>query len=181
MTTPNETQLHEALQLSKEKSKLEKEIQALQNKIESVDAKIQKALGGTSSPAPKAAKAPKAPKAAKEPKAPKAPKEGEPRRKSKLKDVILEILASAGSEGMNLQDLSEKTGKEARHLSVWFSTTGSKMTEITKVGRGTYALTGAASAPATPAKEEAPAPEGDTETLPTPPATEGGDNEGSED
>lgn len=96
MSTPNESQLQEALKLTKEKSQLEKEIAKivsqrdaeiakLVTQKDALDAKIQKALGATPTAAPaaeakpKTKKEPKAPKA----KAPKAEKAEKPAKAAK--------------------------------------------------------------------------------------------------
>ncbi|MGH8047306.1 MAG: hypothetical protein ACREKL_08665 [Chthoniobacterales bacterium] len=89
--------------------------------------------------APKAAKKAKAPKAAKaaKVKAPKAPKTTG--RRGALKSQILKLLADAGAEGASVKDISAKLGVKNQNVHVWFSTTGKKLPEVTKIGEARYA------------------------------------------
>ena len=84
-------------------------------------------------------------------KAPKA-KSG---RSGGLKNQILALLEAAGSQGLRVKEIAEKLGARATNISVWFSTTGKKLT--TKVEPGRYALKGAKTVAAEPTKVEAPA------------------------
>jgi AraC-like DNA-binding protein len=59
----------------------------------------------------------------------------------KLKDAIIQELKSTGNQGINLKDLASKLGATSTQLSIWFGTTGKKMKEIVKLGRGQYAWT----------------------------------------
>ena len=65
----------------------------------------------------------------------------------KLKDAIIQELKNAGNEGINLKDLAAKLGATSTQVSIWFGTTGKKMTEIVKLGRGQYAWKASAEAP----------------------------------
>ena len=104
---------------------------------------------------------PSAPTAVKPAVAVKAPVK--PAKKSKvgraggLKDRILALLDAAGPEGLRVKDISAKLGVKATNVSVWFSTTGKKLT--TKIEPGRFASKGTMPAvvPVAPVKVEAPA------------------------
>lgn len=57
-----------------------------------------------------------------------------------VKKKILAALKAAGDAGMKVTDLSKKIGVKNANVHVWFSSTGSKMAEIKKVGKGHYKL-----------------------------------------
>jgi len=86
-----------------------------------------------------APKTPKAPKAAKTPGA-SAAKGGDGVRRGALQEKILGALKAAGSNGINIRDLSEKIGSPYRNLQVWFATTGKKTPGIKKIAKATYRL-----------------------------------------
>jgi uncharacterized protein YjcR len=97
-----------------------------------------------------AAKAPKV-------KAEKAPKVKAPKgsgRRGALKGQILDLLSAAGPEGASVKDISEKLGVKNQNVHVWFSTTGKKLPEISKVGEARYAYKAAASEPVAEAPQE---------------------------
>lgn len=145
--------LRELIKLSELKSALNKQLSALDARLASlVSGKpVKKAAvksgkrrgrppgkaASKKAPKVKAAKAPKAPKVAKAPKAPKAPK-GSGRRGA-LKSQILKLLSSAGPEGTSVKDISSKLGVKNQNVHVWFSTTGKKLPEVSKVGEARYA------------------------------------------
>jgi len=160
--------LRELLKLSELKSALHKQVAALDARISALGtgkpAAAPKAVAAKAPgkrrgrpPGAKAAKAPKAPKAAKvkapkaakaakAPKAPKAPKASAPAKAAKtgskrgaLKGDILKLLAAAGPEGVSVKDISSTLGVKNQNVHVWFSTTGKKMPEISKVGEARYA------------------------------------------
>jgi len=58
-----------------------------------------------------------------------------------LKARILSLLESAGARGLKVKEIAEKLGAPAGNISVWFSTTGKKLTR--KVEPGRYAVKGA--------------------------------------
>ena len=58
-----------------------------------------------------------------------------------LKEKILALLESAGSEGLKVKEIADKLGANPGNISVWFSTTGKKL--VTKVEPGRYAVKGA--------------------------------------
>jgi len=57
-----------------------------------------------------------------------------------LKKKIFAALKAAGDEGLKVTDLSKKIGVKNANVHVWFSSTGSKLPEIKKVGKGHYKL-----------------------------------------
>ena len=71
-----------------------------------------------------------------------------------LKERILALLQAAGDEGLRVKDIAAKLAANPANISVWFSTTGKKIT--TKLAPGLYAAKGAAkSAPARKASKPA--------------------------
>lgn len=94
--------------------------------------------------ATKAAKTEKAPKVeAPKVEAPKASKKSAARRPAKrgeLKDQILDILKTAGSEGVTIKDLSDKLNVKYKNLYIWFVTTGKRIEGVQKVSPARYAL-----------------------------------------
>ena len=154
--------LRELLKLSELKSALHKQVAALDARISALGtgkpAAAPKAVAAKAPgkrrgrpPGAKAAKSPKAPKAAKvkapkAAKAAKAPKAPAPAKAAKtgskrgaLKGDILKLLAAAGPEGVSVKDISSTLGVKNQNVHVWFSTTGKKMPEISKVGEARYA------------------------------------------
>jgi hypothetical protein len=108
--------------------------------IEEVENEIAKALKGASTSVVEAAEAVTPFKPAKKSK-------GKKTRKSKagkpggLKAQILAVLEDAGDQGLKVKEIAEKLGAKAGNISVWFSTTGKKLT--TKLEPGRYAVKGA--------------------------------------
>jgi hypothetical protein len=118
--------------------------------IAEIETEISRALSGAVAPAAKAPdkKAAPARKARKRSSSRKAKSGG-------LKEKILAVLASAGSGGLKVKDIAAKVGSPAPNVSVWFSTTGKKLTQKLEPGR--YAIKGAKPAPAPAAPAPAPA------------------------
>lgn len=92
------------------------------------------------------AKAPRKAKAVTKVDAPaKAAKAGAPIRRAprgSLKKKILAELQAAGAKGASAKDLSKKLKVPNQNIHVWFNSTGNKMKEIQKVGRGHWVLKG---------------------------------------
>jgi len=84
-------------------------------------------------PAAKVAKVAKAAPAAKKAAAPVSTG-----RRGALKDSVIAVLQSVGEAGISVKDLSDKLGVKNQNVHVWFSTTGRKLGNITKVGSGKY-------------------------------------------
>ncbi len=108
--------------------------------ITEIETEISKALSGAVAPAAKAPakKAAPARKAKKRSSSRKAKSGG-------LKEKILAVLDGAGSGGLKVKEIAAKVGSPAANVSVWFSTTGKKLTQKLEPGR--YAVKGAKAAP----------------------------------
>lgn len=63
-------------------------------------------------------------------------------RRGAVKDAILSILQSTGSEGVSVKDIAARLGQKPANIHAWFQATGKKTPEIKKVGKGTYAWVG---------------------------------------
>ena len=117
--------------------------------VENIDAAIIDTLrGGVTLDVVEIVSAPAIAAAARKPvAAQKAPVKPAKAKKAKggksggLKEKILALLEEAGSEGLKVKEIAEKLGAKAGNISVWFSTTGKKLT--TKVEPGRYAVKGA--------------------------------------
>ena len=57
-----------------------------------------------------------------------------------LKKKIFSALKTAGEAGMKVTDLSKKIGVKNANVHVWFSSTGKKLPEIKRVGKGHFKL-----------------------------------------
>ena len=60
--------------------------------------------------------------------------------RGELRDKILAELKSSGSKGVSVKELSEKVGVPYKNVSIWFSTTGRKHSEIKKIGPARYSI-----------------------------------------
>ena len=69
-------------------------------------------------------------------------KTGKPKRapRGAIKKKILAALKAAGDTGLKVTELSKKIGVKNANVHVWFSSTGSKLPEIKKVGKGHYKI-----------------------------------------
>ena len=118
--------------------------------IAEIEAEIAKALTGTVAPTAKAPEKKAAPaRKARKRRASRKAKSGG------LKEKVLAALTEAGSSGLKVKDVAAKVGSPAANISVWFSTTGKKLTQ--KLAPGHYAIKGAKPAPAPVAPAPAPA------------------------
>ena len=133
--------------------------------IENIDAAIIATLKGgvsvevveiASAPA-SAAPAPKPVVAIKAPAKPAKAKKAGGGKSGGLKEKILALLESAGSEGLKVKEIAAKLNAKPGNISVWFSTTGKKLTN--KIEPGRYAVKGAkaVAAPAKPVNAAKPA------------------------
>ena len=108
--------------------------------LEEVENEIGKALKGASASVVEAAEAISPFKPAKKAKGKKARKT-KAGKQGGLKAQILAVLHDAGDQGLKVKEIADKLGAKAGNISVWFSTTGKKLT--TKVEPGRYAVKGA--------------------------------------
>ena len=124
--------------------------------VDNIDAAIIATLkGGVSLEVVEVASAPASPATARKPvaalKVPAKPAKAKKVRRGKsggLKEKILALLETAGSEGLKVKEIADKLGAKPGNISVWFSTTGKKL--VTKVEPGRYAVKGAAKPAAKP-------------------------------
>ena len=125
--------------------------------VDNIDAAIIATLkGGVSLEVVEVASAPASPATARKPvaalKVPAKPAKAKKVRRGKsggLKEKILALLETAGSEGLKVKEIADKLGAKPGNISVWFSTTGKKL--VTKVEPGRYAAKGAAKPASKPA------------------------------
>lgn len=137
----NPSVLRELLELSEEKNALVKKIEAIDSRITALSsgkATVRGRKRGRAAAKP----AKKAPKTKKSKPAARAPRKKRGKRGA-LKNDILALLSQAGPEGISVKDISSKLGVKNQNVHVWFSTTGKKMPEVTKVGEARYAIASA--------------------------------------
>ncbi len=108
----------------------------LVNLVAEIETEISKAFSGRGATATKtrAKKSAPARRAAKRATSRKA-------KPGALKARIISLLESAGTGGLKIKEIAEKLGAPAGNISVWFSTTGKKLTRKLEPGR--YAVKGA--------------------------------------
>jgi hypothetical protein len=126
--------------------------------VDNIDAAIIATLkGGVSVEVVEIASAPaqKPVAALKAPAKPARAKKAKGGKSGGLKEKILALLETAGSEGLKVKEIADKLGAKPGNISVWFSTTGKKL--VTKVEPGRYAVKGAAKPASKPATAVAPA------------------------
>ena len=127
--------LRRILNLAERKDQLVKLVAELENEITKVFSGV--VAPASKSPAKKSAPARKAGKR----------KSARKAKSGALKAKVLSLLENAGTGGLKVKEIAEKLGVPAANISVWFSTTGKKLTR--KLAPGRYAVKGAkpASAP----------------------------------
>jgi hypothetical protein len=128
--------------------KLTERKESLVREIEKIEAQLSSLLGGKAvrstgkrrgRPAKgkvgRPAKAKKAGRPAK-----KARSTGKRAPRGQIKKKILAALKAAGDAGLKVTDLSKKIGVKNANVHVWFSSTGKKLPEIKRVGKGHFKL-----------------------------------------
>jgi len=143
LTNLNSSSLRSLIKLTERK-------EALVTAIAKIDAELSTLISGTPASATKRrgrpAKAAKAKKAAKGAtgSAPVAKKsKGAPAKRAKrgaLKTKIFAALKAAGEAGLKVPELSKKIGVKSQNVHVWFSSTGKKLPEIKRIGKGQFKL-----------------------------------------
>jgi len=125
--------LRRLLSLTDKKEQLIKSIQEVENEI-------AKSLRGAATTVVEAAEAVV-------PTKPAGKKRGGKKSKKTggLKDRVLALLETAGDQGLRVKEIAAKLGSSPGNISVWFSTTGKKLTD--KIEPGRYAVKGSASKP----------------------------------
>ena len=73
-------------------------------------------------------------------KAKKADRPAKRTPRGQIKIKILAALKAAGDAGMKVTDLAKKIGAKNANVHVWFSSTGKKLPEIKRVGKGHFKL-----------------------------------------
>jgi hypothetical protein len=132
LTNITSTGLRNLIKLTERKESLIKQIEAIEGELASLFTGKRVRITGKrrGRPAKKGAKTSAKPVAGKAKRAPRGA----------IKKKIIAALKSAGDAGMKVTDLSKKIGVKNANVHVWFSSTGSKLPEIKKVGKGHYKL-----------------------------------------
>ena len=60
-------------------------------------------------------------------------------KRGAVKEAIIKVVQAAGKAGISVKDVASTLGVKYGNVSVWFGSTGKKVKEIKRVGRGTYA------------------------------------------
>jgi hypothetical protein len=115
--------------------KLTEKKEALLKEVASIESQLEKLLSGKSVRAGRRGAKKSAAKTIKPVKGTKRAPRGA------IKKKILSALKAAGDAGIKVTELAKKTGLKNAHLHVWFGSTGAKLPEIRKIGKGHYKLT----------------------------------------
>lgn len=125
--------------------KLTQRKEGLLKEIEKIEAQLGSLITGkpartTGKRRGRPAKAKKAGRPAKAAKATKGRSSSKRAPRGQIKKKILSALKAAGDAGMKVTDLSKKIGVKNANVHVWFSSTGKKLPEIKRVGKGHFKL-----------------------------------------
>ncbi|MFZ0435254.1 MAG: hypothetical protein WAL87_04705 [Chthoniobacterales bacterium] len=125
--------------------KLTQRKEGLLNEIEKIESQLASLITGkpariTGKRRGRPAKAKKAGRPAKAAKATKGRSSAKRAPRGQIKKKILSALKAAGDAGMKVTDLSKKIGVKNANVHVWFSSTGKKLPEIKRVGKGHFKL-----------------------------------------
>jgi hypothetical protein len=132
LTNINTGALRNLIKLTERKESLLAEIEKIENQLASLlTGKAVRATGKRRGRPAKKGKATKAVKAGRSAK--RAPR-------GTLKKKIFAALKAAGDAGLKVTDLSKKIGVKNANVHVWFSSTGKKLPEIKRVGKGHFKL-----------------------------------------
>lgn len=135
LTNINTGALRNLIKLTERKESLLAEIEKIEGQLAALLTGKSVRAGGKRRGRP--AKKGKASKVAKTVKAGRSAKRA-PR--GTLKKKIFSALKAAGEAGMKVTDLSKKIGVKNANVHVWFSSTGKKLPEIKRVGKGHFKL-----------------------------------------
>ncbi len=135
LTNINTNALRNLIKLTQRKESLLNEIQQIESQLASL--LTGKAVRSTGKRRGRPAKAKKADRPAK---ATKGRSSGKRAPRGQIKKKILAALKAAGDAGMKVTDLSKKIGVKNANVHVWFSSTGKKLPEIKRVGKGHFKL-----------------------------------------
>jgi hypothetical protein len=131
LTNLNSSALRQLIKLTERK-------EALALEIEKIDAQLSSLLLGKA-PAAKKLRGRPAKKSSTGTK--KSP--GRPAKRAErgaLKTKIFAALRAAGDAGLKVPELSKKIGVKNQNVHVWFSSTGKKLPEIKRLGKGHFKL-----------------------------------------
>ena len=132
LTNINTGALRNLIKLTDRKESLLSEIEKIEKQLASLlTGKAVRATGKRRGRPAKKGKATKAVKAGRSAK--RAPR-------GTLKKKIFAALKAAGEAGLKVTDLSKKIGVKNANVHVWFSSTGKKLPEIKRVGKGHFKL-----------------------------------------
>ncbi|MEY2906871.1 MAG: hypothetical protein RLZZ408_1342 [Verrucomicrobiota bacterium] len=125
--------------------KLTQRKEGLLNEIQKIESQLASLITGkpartTGKRRGRPAKAKKAGRPAKAAKATKGRSSAKRAPRGQIKKKILSALKAAGDAGMKVTDLSKKIGVKNANVHVWFSSTGKKLPEIKRVGKGHFKL-----------------------------------------
>jgi hypothetical protein len=131
LTNLNSSALRQLIKLTERKESLALE-------IGKIDAQLSSILLGKAAPVKKLRGRPAKQSTA-------APKKsaGRPAKRAQrgaLKTKIFAALRAAGEAGLKVPDLSKKIGAKNQNVHVWFSSTGKKLPEIKRIGKGHFKL-----------------------------------------
>ncbi len=132
LTNINSGALRNLIKLTERKESLLAEIEKIEGQLASlISGKAIRTSGKRRGRPAKKGKVAKTPKAGRSTK--RAPR-------GTLKKKIFAALKAAGEAGMKVTDLSKKIGVKNANVHVWFSSTGKKLPEIKRVGKGHFKL-----------------------------------------
>jgi len=67
-------------------------------------------------------------------------------KRGAVKEAVIDLVRKAGRTGITIKEISSALGRSYGSISVWFNSTGKKVKQIVKVGRGKYGWVGVSSA-----------------------------------
>ncbi len=63
-------------------------------------------------------------------------------RRGQVKDAFIAMLQQAGRKGVTLKEVCQELGKNQSSINSWLHSTGKKIPQIKRIGRGQYAWVG---------------------------------------
>ena len=138
ITNISSNALKNLIKLTQRKEGLLREIEKIESQLASlITGKPARTTGKRRG---RPAKTKKASRPAKAAKATKGRSSAKRAPRGQIKKKILTALKAAGEAGMKVTDLSKKIGVKNANVHVWFSSTGKKLPEIKRVGKGHFKL-----------------------------------------
>lgn len=134
VTQINTKVLRKLLELTERKEQLLEQVARIESDLLSLSSgKATISIAAVKAPVAKAVKPAKAAKAGRK-------SGGKRGRRGALKEQILSILNAAGEAGARVKDIASQLGANPQNIHVWFSSTGKKLGEITRVDAGHYKI-----------------------------------------